>query len=144
MEIYWWWLLVGALLMLGEIMTPGFVMFFFGLGATLTGLALVAFPEMPVWAQALIFSVASIIGLAFLRGYVKAFFGIKDDLGRSEIDDGYAGKIARVTATVTPTVAGRVLLGDAEWNATADSPIEAGSDVRVVSRVNLTLKVERI
>lgn len=144
MEIYWWWLLVGALLMFGEIMTPGFVMFFFGLGASLTGLVLVISPEMPVWAQALLFSVASVVGLAFLRRYVKAFFGMKEDLGRQEIDDGFAGKIARVTADVTPTVTGRVILGDAEWDATADVFIGAGSDVRVLSRTNLTLKVEKI
>ena len=144
MAIYWWWLLVGAALMLGEIVTPGFVMFFFGLGSLATGLLLVAFPEMPMWGQALFFSVSSVVGLLFLRRYVTAFFGIKEDSSRSEIDDGFSGKIARVTVAISPTVPGRVMLGDAEWSAVSDSFMDKGVDVRIVSRANLTLKVEKI
>jgi membrane-bound ClpP family serine protease len=36
------------------------------------------------------------------------------------------------------------MLGDSEWTAVADAPIEKGVNVRYVVRDNLTLKVERV
>ncbi len=45
---------------------------------------------------------------------------------------------------VLPPLTGRVMLGDAEWTAAADGPIEAGANVRVIAQQNLTMKVEEI
>ena len=36
----------------------------------------------------------------------------------------------------------KINVGDAEWTACADVAISAGTDVRVVARENLTMKVE--
>ena len=52
--------------------------------------------------------------------------------------------IGRVTAAIDPPLAGRVVIGDAEWTAVADVPIAVGSDVKVVYNRNLTMKVEEI
>ena len=62
----------------------------------------------------------------------------------SNFEDDFPGKVAVVTEAVNPPLSGRVMLGDSEWTATADCPVEKGVNVRVVSRDNLTLKVERI
>ena len=51
---------------------------------------------------------------------------------------------AKVTAAIEPPKTGRVMVGDAEWTASAATAIAAGADVRVVSRNNLTVQVEPV
>ena len=73
----WIWMYVGAGLMLAEILTPGFVMFFFGLSAATVGLLVLLLPEpfnpSLMWQFAL-FSLFSLVYLVTLRRYVKNVF----------------------------------------------------------------------
>ena len=50
----------------------------------------------------------------------------------------------QVTTAINPPLAGRILLGDAEWTAEADEPIAAGANVKVVAQNNLTMRVEKV
>ena len=145
MSCGWLWLYAGAFMMLMELMTPGFVMFFFGLSAATVGLLRLALGEAmaPLW-QMIAFSAFSIVYLLFLRRWVKSVFFGKVGKRSGDIDDGFAGRTGRVTAAIKPPLAGRVILGDAEWTAVADSPIDVGADVKVVSQDNLTVKVATI
>ena len=139
----WLWLYFGAFLMLMELLAPGFVIFFFGLSATTVGLLRFALGEAfsPTW-QVAAFSAFSILYLVFLRRWLKrVFLGRIFDSGESFVNE-YVGRVGRVVEAVEPPLAGRVEIGDAEWTATADSPIPAGAMVKVVSQVNLTMKVE--
>ena len=52
--------------------------------------------------------------------------------------------IRKLTAAIRPPLTGRVMLGDSEWTAESERPIEVGADVRVVAQQNLTMKVEEI
>ncbi len=146
LDIGWIWLYVGAGLMLAEMLTPGFVMFFFGLSAATVGGLVLLLPDPfnPSFKwQLAFFSLFSLIYLVTLRRYVKnVFFG---DNGRSRtLPDEFAGRIGEVVSAIAPDVPGRVSVGDAEWTATADEPISAGEKVKVVSRSNLTLCVKRV
>ena len=49
-----------------------------------------------------------------------------------------------MTTAINPPLAGRILLGDAEWTAEADEPIAAGANVKVVAQNNLTMRVEKV
>lgn len=141
----WLWMYAGAALMLLELMAPGFVIFFFGLSAASVGLLKFALGPAftPVW-QAIAFSVFSILYLACLRRWLKSIFtGGKSEEGE-DFDDGFAGRIGKTTADILPPQSGRVLLGDAEWDAVASSPLKAGTEVKVKSRKNLTLEVEAL
>ena len=141
----WLWLYAGAFLMLAELMAPGFVVFFFGLAAATVGLVMFVLPDAfhltPTW-QIVLFSFFSILYLVTLRRYVKSVF--LGDTEESKALDEYAGRLAKVTETVRPEAPGRVLLGDAEWTAVASERLDPGTEVKVVGRKNLTLKVERI
>jgi len=140
------WLYAGAGLMLAEIMTPGFVMFFFGMSAATVGILVLAAPDSMtpsfMWQLAL-FSALSLVYLLTLRRMVKAIF--TGDNGQSgKLEDDFAGRLGEAAAAISPGVPGRVVVGDAEWDAVSESHIPAGSKVRVVSRKNLTLKVEPV
>ena len=60
LSVKWLWLYAGALLMLLEIMAPGFVIFFFGLAAATVGLTLFAF-DFSATAQMALFTAFSIV-----------------------------------------------------------------------------------
>ena len=139
----WLWMYVGAFLMLAELASPGFVVFFFGLAAATVSLAKWAFPSLPLWGQLAAFSVLSIFYLLVLRKYLqKVFTGNKQE--SPAIDNEYVGRVGRVVEGIRPEVPGRILLGDAEWAAQAAMRLEPGAEVRVVAQENLTLCVEPI
>lgn len=142
----WLWMYIGGGLMLAEILMPGFVVFFFGLSAvTLGGLILVlpeAFQLSLTWQLAL-FSLFSIVYLVTLRKYLKGIF-LGDSEDTISATDEFAGRLGEVTTEITPGLPGRVIVGDAEWNAMAISPIAVGTKVKILSRKNLTLTVEAV
>jgi membrane protein implicated in regulation of membrane protease activity len=142
----WLWLYIGAGLMLAEILMPGFVVFFFGLSAATLGLLILVLPEAfqltTSWQLAL-FSLFSIVYLVTLRRYLKSVF-LGDSEDRLSASDEFAGRIGEVVIAIAPSIPGRVLIGDSEWDAVAVESIAVGSKVKILSRKNLTLTVESI
>ena len=139
----WLWMYAGAFLMLAELISPGFVVFFFGLAAATVSLLKWIFPSLPLWGQLAAFSILSIIYLLVLRKYIKSvFMGEKDE--SPSINNEYVGRVGRVVEMIRPEVPGRILLGDAEWAARAATRLDPGTEVRVVEQENLTLRVEPI
>ena len=141
----WLWVYAGAFLMLMELLAPGFVIFFFGLSAATVGLcrALLCNAFGLTW-QLAAFSGFAILYLVVLRRWLrKTFMGGKVETA-TDFDNEYVGRVGKVTEAIEPPLAGRVLVGDAEWTAVAESPIAVGATVKVVSQNNLTLKVESL
>jgi membrane protein implicated in regulation of membrane protease activity len=137
---------IGGGLMLAEILMPGFVVFFFGLSAvTLGGLLLVlpeAFHLTMAWQLAL-FSLFSIVYLVTLRKYLRSIF-LGDSEDTISATDEFAGRMGEVRTAIGSGVPGRVVVGDAEWDAVAVEPIAVGTKVKILSRRNLTLTVEAV
>ena len=141
----WIWLSLGAVLMILEIMAPGFVIFFFGLAAATVGLVWFAVGSaFDLTWQIASFSLLSIAYILVLRRFAKSIFLGDTESKRTGLESEYVGRIGEVTTMIVPPFAGRVMLGDAEWNAASDSPIPAGTRVRVVSQRNLTFTVTPI
>ncbi len=141
----WIWMYVAAFLMLMELVTPGFVMFFFGLSAATVGICRFVFGEAldATW-QAFAFSAFSIIYLAVLRRWLKRVFAGEVSTSADDFEREYVGRTGKVTVAIAPPLSGRVEIGDAEWTAEADSPLAAGTNVKVVAQRNLTFKVEAL
>ncbi len=141
----WIWMYIGAFLMLAELMLPGFVIFFFGLSAATVGLIRFALGEsFTLMWQLAAFSVFAILYLAVLRRLLKKLFSGDMETSSLAFRQELVGRIGSVVTAVNPPTGGRVMIGDAEWNATSDAPIEAGANVKVVAQENLTLRVEKI
>lgn len=145
MSCGWLWLYAGAFLMLMEILTPGFVIFFFGLSAATTGLLRLAVGEAfdATW-QLVAFSAFSIIYLVFLRRWLKGVFSGRTEQAATDFENEYVGRVGKVTVAIEPPLSGRVEIGDAEWTAASDAPVAVGANVKVVAQDNLTMRVEQI
>ena len=130
--------------MLMELMAPGFIVFFFGMSACTVGICRFIFGEaFTLTWQISAFSAFSVLYIVLLRRLVKGVFVGDKSVGGEQLEGGgLAGRIGRVTEPIGEGLPGRVIVGDAEWSAVADSPIPAGTDVKVVSQKNLTIKVE--
>ena len=68
--VYWHWLALGAALVVLEIFIPSFTIFWFGLGAIVVGLVMLAAPDMGLGIQILIWGASSAI---FALGWFKYF-----------------------------------------------------------------------
>ncbi len=142
LSVKWLWLYAGALLMLMEVMAPGFVVFFFGLAAATVGLALFAF-DVPAAGQLALFTACCIVYIVGLRRLMKALFMGETTETKAPASE-FAGRLGKVVEEIRPEAPGRVLLGDAEWTAVAGECLAPGTEVRVVDQKNLTLAVERV
>lgn len=139
----WTWMYIGAFLMLAELLLPGFVIFFFGLSAATVALLRFMFGgSFTLMWQLAAFSFFAILYLALLRRLMKKIFAGNMETSSMEFGQESVGRIGRVVEAIEPPKTGRVEIGDAEWTASADAPIAAGADVKVVAQDNLTMRVK--
>jgi hypothetical protein len=143
---WWTWVVGGILLVLAELAIPSFFVIWFGLGALLVGLLMLALPELSLTAQLLTWTVAS---LAMLVLWLRVF---KQSLHKTRIgmaDGEVLGEIGLLVNAVAPFERGKVrfqrpLLGSEEWVCLADMAIAAGERVRVVAVEGSFLKVSKV
>ena len=141
----WLWIYAGAVLVLLELIVPGFILCFFGLSAATVGTLRFAFGEaFTLTWQLAAFSAFSVVYIVLLRRYLKRVFVGSTVETKTDFDNDRVGSVGEVTVAIRPPLAGRVMLGDAEWTAEAARPIEAGTSVRVIAQANLTMTVEEV
>lgn len=135
------WSLIGLGLLLLELAVPGFVLFFFGIGALCAALASLLF-AVSLNGQLLVFIVSSILSLLLLRRFVKrAFTGDREN---SAMDQslGARGERVVVEKAIVPPAEGKVRYSGTTWRARASEPIEAGKVVEVVEQDGLVMVVK--
>lgn len=144
-EQAWFWLILGALLILSEFFLTGIVAIFFGVGALLVGI-LTAFgllTELP--EQLIVFAVLSVATLLFARDRIRIWFrGRVSDRWDGD-KDLIAGRGERVKVT-RPFVdgIGQVRLSGAEWTAeSSDGDHQPGDTVWVTGHRGITLQVTK-
>ncbi len=140
----WIWIYVGIGLGLAELVTPGFILCFFGLSALTVGVLRFIFGEgFDLTWQLAAFSTFAVLYIVLLRRWFKrALMGEK--AADKSLKGDWVGRIGKLTAAIEPPLVGRVMIGDSEWSAAADAPIAAGANVKVISQTNLTMKVVAI
>lgn len=139
------WTLVGLGLMFLELMLPGLIVFFFGLGALIVA-GICFFAEISLNLQLGIFIVSSISLLIILRGLLKkVFMGHSSSGGGGEGNlSEFIGERAIVKQTITAQRPGKVEFHGSDWAATAEGTIEEGATVEITAQDNITLKVKSL
>jgi membrane protein implicated in regulation of membrane protease activity len=143
MELLWWhWLVVGLLLVLVEVATPGgFFVIFFGVAAIIIGALAGLGLAGPVWMQLLMFSVLSVVSLALFRARLLKMF--QHDPQAPEVDS-LVGEIGQLEGAIAPGQIGRIEVRGTAWSARNATALELARGMRCrVVRVNgLMLEVE--
>lgn len=140
--VWWGWMVVGVLLLGAElfVIEAEFFLVFMGVAAVVTGLLALAAPEVPNWAQWLVFAGLSLVSMVFFRKRVygllrREITDLPNDMEREEFELP-VGLPAGETC--------RVELRGSTWTArnVGSGPIPPRSRVRVVGVDGITLKVE--
>jgi len=136
------WLIFGGILMAAELLLPtGFFLFFFGVGAALTG-CLVAFGLLPSFAmQGLVFIGISLASIVLLRKPLLAKFHFRNK-GLAAVDS-LVGQTAKALDAMAPQAVGRVELRGSCWSALniGSEPIALDARCLVDKVEGLTLHV---
>lgn len=144
MEYYQIWLIAAIVLVIIELLTAGFGVICFAVGALFSALAAFFGVDGLVW-QLLIFAVASVLCFIFLRPVVLRFLDKKSKDVKTNAD-ALIGKTAMVSETIDPSAnQGRVAVDGDDWKAVSmdGSVINKGEKVEIVSRDSIILTVKR-
>lgn len=135
------WFIIGLVLFLLELVLPGFVIFFFGVGAWVTALlCLIANPGINL--QAIVFAVTSVLSLVLLRKMIqRRFFYSKDELSK-DVEDEFTGREAVATMDFKPGHTGKVEFKGTTWKAESTESIVKGQTVIIKSKENFKLFIE--
>ncbi len=135
------WFIIGLVLFLLELVLPGFVIFFFGVGAWITALlCLIAEPGINL--QIIVFAATSVLSLLLFRRMIqKKFFYVRED--RSEaVEDEFTGREALAKSDFDSDGRGKVEFKGTSWNAESKSPVTAGQTVIIIEKNSFKLIVE--
>ena len=139
LEPGWLWMIGGVLLLIAEIIAPGFFLVFIGAAALATGAFTLLF-GMPLAYQMILFAIYALVAVMIGRkGYANQATDSSDPL----LNDRAARLIGR-SVTVIEAVdehSGRVRVGDSEWSARG-GPGSAGERVRITGVEGNCLLVE--
>jgi membrane protein implicated in regulation of membrane protease activity len=140
LDLAWLWLIGGVVLLIAELIAPGFFLIFIGAAAILTGaLALLLGP--PVALQLALFAILAIVA-ARVGG--RSFYASRYDYSSDPFLNDRAGRLLGRIVVVVQAVdshGGRVRVGDSEWSARG-GPAAVGERVRIVDIDGNCLKVE--
>ena len=139
LEPGWLWMIGGVLLLIAEIIAPGFFLLFIGAAALATGAFALLF-GLGAAAQLALFALYSLIAVMVgRRFYANSSTESSDPL----LNDRMARMIGKVVTVVEPVDEhnGRVRVGDGEWTARG-GPAAAGERVRITGVDGNCLKVE--
>lgn len=135
------WFIIGLVLFLLELLLPGFVIFFFGVGAWITALlCLIAHPGTNL--QIIVFAITSVLSLIALRKIIqKKFFYSKVDRS-SAVEDEFTGKEAVAAVAFGSEKKGKVEFKGTTWDAESQSDIKKGQTVIIIEKESFKLIVK--
>ena len=141
-KIWWIWMIIAAIFVVGEIFTAGFFLLWFGVGAAVAGI--LALLGLSFGWQLAAFAVVSLVLFASSRRFAERF-SKKQPPGIGA--DRFIGKQGVVLDDINNVEnVGRVRLDKEEWRADSESGdvIPAGTQVEVVRMDGTHLVVKTI
>ena len=139
LEPGWLWMIGGVILLIAEILAPGFFLVFIGAAAIATGAFTLLF-GLGVAPQLALFALYAFI--AFMVG--RKIYANQDVEGLDTLLNDRSAQLVGKVVTVVRAVDeqdGRVRVGDSEWSARG-GPAAPGARVRIVAVDGNCLKVE--
>ena len=135
----WLWLIGGVVLLIAEVIAPGFFLVFIGAAAIAAGLFTVLF-GLGVVAQLALFALYAVLAVMLGRRFYANAASESATVNLNDPARRLVGKVVTVVADVDDHN-GRVRVGDGEWSARG-GPAAVGERVRITSVDGNCLKVE--
>ena len=139
--LFWHWWLLGLVLVVVEMVAPGFFLLWIGLAAGFTGLILLLVPSLSWQVQFLIFGVLAIGSVMAGRYYIRRNPIETDDATLNRRGSQYIGRVITLDEPIVNGL-GKVKVGDGWWRAQGPD-LPTGERVKVVGVDGTMLKVEK-
>jgi membrane protein implicated in regulation of membrane protease activity len=138
-ELFWFF--IGLVLLLAELVIPGFFIFFFGLGAWVTALVcLIGEPSTNL--QIIIFAITSVLALVALRKIIQKKFFYHDEKDSHDVEDEFTGKEAIAASDFGNEKTGKVFFKGTTWLSESKSEIREGQRLVIIKKDSFKLIVE--
>ena len=138
-EPAWLWLIGGVLLLIAEVIAPGFFLVFIGVAAIATGLFTLLF-SLGAGPQLALFALYAVLAAAAGRRFYAGRPAPSSDPLLNDRAGRLIGKVVTVVSAVDEHH-GRVRVGDSEWSARG-GPAAPGERVRITGVEGNCLAVE--
>ncbi len=139
-----WWMLIGILLIVIELMITSVIAVFFGIAAIVTALLLQLGLIESLAMQYMVFTVVSVATLFFARGRLANWFKGYSKDGKEE-KPSFQNDIGERVIVVSDFQqgSGKVVLNGVRWNALSTEDLKAGETVWVIANEGIQLTVAR-
>ena len=139
-DLGWLWLIGGVVLLIAEVVAPGFSLIFIGAAGIATGVLTLVL-GLPLALQFAVFAVLAFLAVRFGgRRFYASRYDYSSDPLLNDRAKRMLGKIVVVSQPVD-SHGGRVRVGDSEWSARC-GPAAVGDRVRIIDIEGNCLKVE--
>jgi membrane protein implicated in regulation of membrane protease activity len=140
--VFWYWWILALILLVVELVAPGFFFLWMSAAGFVTGCLLLLFPQTPENFQIFEFSVLSILAIAVWRLYVKKHPIESDRPLLNKRGAQYIGRVFNLYAPIENGM-GKIKVDDTIWKVHGpDCPIDA--KVRVISVSGTVFEVEKV
>lgn len=136
------WFCIGFIFFLLEFLVPGFILFFFGIGAWIVGI-LTFFMDVSLNVQIAVFLASSILTVVLFRDLVKRKLGMTDAEPQI-LEDEFIGKTALAETSISAGINGKVEFKGTSWDASSEETISAGEHVTITETRSILLIVKPI
>ncbi|MBE7176604.1 MAG: NfeD family protein [Mucilaginibacter polytrichastri] len=134
------WFGLGLAFFLLEFLVPGFILFFFGVGAWIVALVTL-FAPISINFQLTLFAASSVLCVLFFRNWAKTRLGMYR-LPRQLLEDEFIGKTGIAETPITPVANGKITFRGTSWDASSEDHIDAGENVMITGNQSIVLRVK--
>lgn len=139
---FWQWGVGALLLLIAEMLLPGFYLLWLGVAAVVVALLTFLWSGMPLELQILVFAIVSVASIFGWRFWRNKHPEVSDQPNLNERANHYIGKTYTLDEAIVNGV-GKVRLGDTVWKVEGPESPE-GATVKVIGVDGMTLKVEAL
>ncbi len=140
--VFWHWWVLGFLLLVAEILTPGTFFMWIGFAAFVTGVAAWLVPSLSWAGEIVMFAVLSLAAVVLWLKYRPLTRNDAQDNGLNQRGRHTIGRELTLVSDIENGI-GQARLDDTVWRV-AGPKLKAGSRVRVIGADGTTLQVEAL
>jgi len=137
---YWHWLVLGVILVILEVLSPGAFFLWLAISAGIVGVLLLLNPGMAWEYQILAFALFSVVSIAVWRMYLKRNPIETDQPTLNRRGEQYVGRLFSLEQAVV-NGHGKIRVDDSTWKIEGPD-CESGTRVRVIGAAGVVLKFE--
>ncbi len=139
---YWHWLVLGVVLVILEVLSPGAFFLWLAISAGIVGILLLINPEMAWEYQILAFALFSVVSIALWRIYIKRHPIETDQPRLNRRGEQYVGRSFNLEQPVV-NGQGKIRVDDSTWKIEGPD-CESGTRVRIIGVAGVVLRFEII